>query len=67
MLVIELGSVIEVRPEHPENALCPILVTEFGMVIEVRPTQSKKAEHLMPFVPAFIAIFAFAGIVPLYL
>ena len=33
MLVTELGRVIEVREEQPENALPPMLVTELGRVI----------------------------------
>ena len=35
--------VIEVRLEHPRNALLPIEVTLGGMVIEVRLEQSENA------------------------
>ena len=36
MVVTELGIVNEVRLEHQENALSPIVVTEFGIVSMVR-------------------------------
>ena len=32
MLVTLSGIVIDVSPEQPENALCPMLVTPFGIV-----------------------------------
>ena len=39
MLVTELGIVMEVREEQPENASSPMLVTELPMVTEVREVQ----------------------------
>ena len=43
MLVTELGMVMEVREEHPLNALIPMLVTELGRVREVREEQPSNA------------------------
>jgi hypothetical protein len=37
------STIIEVRPEQPEKADCPILVTELGIVTELRPEQPEKA------------------------
>ena len=36
ILVTELGIVMELNFEQPENVDCPILVTELGIVTEVR-------------------------------
>ena len=47
MLVTVLGMVMEVRAEHPLNALPPILVTELGMVMEVREEQYSNAAYPM--------------------
>ena len=38
-----MGSIIELREVHPENAPDPIVVTESGRVIEVREVQPEKA------------------------
>ena len=43
MLVTELGMVMEVREEQPQNAYSPMLVTELGMVMEVREEQLRNA------------------------
>ena len=67
MLVTELGMVTDVSLEQPSKALCPMLVTELGMVTDVSPVQPLKAHSPMCFVPSFIFIFVFSGIVPLYL
>ena len=37
ILVTELGTVMEVRPLHPEKAEDPILVKELDNTIDVRP------------------------------
>jgi hypothetical protein len=59
--------VTEVRPEQLPKAHSPIFVTEFGIVIEDKFEQLLKAPSAIPFVPSFITICVFAGIVPLYL
>jgi len=35
----EVGKVIEVREEHEEKALLPMIVTEVGIVMEARKVQ----------------------------
>ena len=41
------STIIEVKPEQPQNALSPMLVTLLGMVTEVREEQEQKAETPM--------------------
>ena len=47
MEVTELGMVMLVRPEQPENALSPMSVTELGMVMLVKPVQPENALYRM--------------------
>ena len=45
MIVIRLGSVMEVKLLHSQNALPPIWVTLFGMVTDDNPVQCLKAAY----------------------
>ena len=55
MLVTELGIVMEVREEQPENAYSPMLVTELGRVTEVREWQLENASLPMLIYPSSIS------------
>ena len=54
ILVILLGMMTEVSPEHPEKERLPMLVTLFGMLIEVRTEQFSKA--LLPILVTLLGI-----------
>ena len=63
--VFPYSTSIVFRPEQYSKAEEPMLVTEFGMVTLVSPEQPENALPAIPFVPSFILIDVFAGIVPL--
>ena len=51
------GRLTEVRFEHPQNALFPMLVTLVGMITDVNPMQVSNAHSPMQVIPNGITVF----------